>query len=123
MDQSYPALLQTVSDEDLTCALVVLLCNGIQGGVICFLVTDQWAICLNEDLVVETVLDCFLLLVPGVELQIESVCYERHSTNNSKTYLNLVDMWRPCLSVLPQLFNLANAEVADADSLGLALLE
>ena len=65
---TYPALLQTVSNQDLAGALVVLLGNGFQSLVLGLLVTDKRAVRLDDNLVILTELDCFTLLVPRVKL-------------------------------------------------------
>jgi len=66
MFASYPTLLQAISDQDLTGFLVVLLGNRVQSRVVGLLVTDQGAVCLDDNLVILTVLDRLSLLVPWV---------------------------------------------------------
>ena len=67
----------------------MLLGNAIDGFVVCFLVTDDRAIALDNDALGFAVVDNLALLAPGVELvgSVSSVARRISSATN----LNLVD--------------------------------
>lgn len=69
--QRYPVLLQTVSDQHLAGRLVVFLGDADEVLFVGFVVADERAIGLDDDVVVAAVFDDFALLVPGVKLQQE----------------------------------------------------
>lgn len=66
--QRHPALLESVSDQDLRRRLLVLLCNLANCGIIELPSSGKRAVRLENDTIVLTVLDNFFLLHPGVEL-------------------------------------------------------
>ncbi len=69
--QRDPVLLQAVSDQHLAGRLVVFLGDANEVLFVGFVVADERAVGLDDDVVVAAVFDNFALLVPGVELQHE----------------------------------------------------
>lgn len=66
--QRDPIFLQTVSDQHLTGRLVVFLGDADEVLFVGFVVADERAVGLDDDVIVAAVLDDLALLVPGVEL-------------------------------------------------------
>lgn len=69
--QRDPVLLQTVSDQHLAGGLVVFLGDADEVLLVGFVVADERAVGLDDDVVVAAIFHDFALLVPGVELQHE----------------------------------------------------
>jgi hypothetical protein len=67
--RTYPSLLQAVADQDLTGRFLVLFRQRLEGWVIGFLVADEGAVGLDDDVVGLAELDSHALLVPGVQLE------------------------------------------------------
>lgn len=66
--QRYPSLLQAVSYQDLRHSFIVFLGKRGDGGIVCFLVTNDGGVGLDDDVVFVAVVDYRALLAPGVEL-------------------------------------------------------
>lgn len=71
--QWYPALLQTIPDQDLRNCLAVFLGEFGGGGVVGFLVADDGGVGLDNDVVFVAVVDYCALLAPRVKLGCMSV--------------------------------------------------
>lgn len=75
---TYPTLLQTISDQHLSGTLAVLLSNGIESRVVGLLVADKRTVCLDDNLVFRAVFDNVTLLVPRMKLLGRSPCQMVH---------------------------------------------
>ena len=73
LGQRHEAALQAPADEHLGDGHAVFLRDALQCWVRGFLVADQRAVGFDDDVVVLAVLDCVLLLAPGVELGCVSI--------------------------------------------------
>ena len=69
LGQWYPALLQTIPNQDLRDSLAVLLGEFSGGGVVGFLVADDGGVGLNDNVVFVAVVDYCALLAPRMELE------------------------------------------------------
>lgn len=117
--QRNPSLLDTVADENLTRVLLVLFRQRFECLIVSLLVTNKWAIRLDYDLVGIAVVDYLALLAPWVQLKLVSI---GHYGFIISSYLNLVDVWRPCAGILFQFLDVAFAKVAHANRSASALL-
>lgn len=124
--QRHPALLESVSDQDLRWRLLVFLCNLANCGIIELLPSGKRAVRLENDTIVLTVLDNFFLLDPGVELDFLVLAKDYHriaALSGCTAYLNLIDVRRPDSSILLHALYVFTIEVAHSNTSSLALLK
>lgn len=71
LGQRYPALLQRISNQNLSRRLSVFICDTDQRGLTCFIVSNEGCIGLDDNTVGSAVRSNDSLLAPRVELSIK----------------------------------------------------